>query len=680
LRKISLLLLLVVFSVFGQKKASACEVLSKINTLLQREHYHPKPVDDSLSVYVFDAFVDGLDPERYLFTKTEYERLLRYRLNIDNAILENNCVFFDEFSTIYKMALLRRKAAIEKVNKLPFDYHSNDSVKFSKKSFPFDLAETDLERVWKKRLRYEILEEISGMSDNIDSLRQNFTAIEKEVKARNFQTNLCKINSILDDPNGYESKLQNDLYNVFCSYFDPHSNYLTIDAKSSFMSALSTSNLSLGLDFKMNDKQEIIVAQVIPGGPSAKSEQIQKDDVIVKVSNKKGMEYWASCTSPDLIAELIYSDSNPEIGLTLRKKNGALLEVDIKKQTMKAVTNSVFSFIAEKGMRAGYVRIPSFYSDFESNSVLGCADDVAKEIIKLQQDHIDGLIIDLQDNGGGSMEEAIKLAGMFTDFGPVAVLSDRQNKQEILKDGNRGSVYNGPIVILVNGNSASASEFFAAAMQDYKRAVIAGSVTLGKASMQSILPLENGNEMDFVKVTLEKFYRITGDSHQRKGVVPDVYMPQLFDSIMEREKSFKTALAYDSIVTKARFQAYPFAAAASVIAASTQRVKNDTEFKAFESINNAVNELYNEPKRLVSLTLEGVFADVHKNDKLTKQIKELAEKENACAITNTSYEKEKIQSDAYAKGINDYEMDDVKHNPYLEETIAILRDINGIKK
>jgi len=666
------LLLFGTFSLFGQKNTSPCEMLSKINTLLQREHYRPKAVDDSLSVYVFDSFIDGLDPDRYLFTKTEYEKLRSYRLGIDDAILEKNCAFFDAIAAQYKIALLRRKRIIENVDKLPFDYHSKDSVKFSKNPFPFDLAEADLERVWKKRLRYEILEEVSGMSGNIDSLRQNFTAIEKTVKARNLETNLCKISSILDDPQGYENKLANDLYNVFCSYFDPHSNYFSMDAKSSFMSALSTSNLSLGLDFKMNEKEEITVAQVIPGGPSAKSEQIQKDDVIVKVSNKKGIDYWASCTSPDLIAELIYSDSNPEIGLTLRKKNGAVLEVDLKKQTMKAVSNSVYSFVVENGARAGYIRIPSFYSDFDGNSVLGCADDVAKEIIKLQQDHIDGLILDLQDNGGGSMDEAIKLAGMFTDYGPISVLSDRQNKQEILKDMNRGSVYNGPVVVLVNGSSASASEFFAAAMQDYKRAVIAGTATLGKASMQSILPLENGNENNFVKVTLEKFYRITGDSNQRKGVVPDVFMPVLFDSIMEREKNFKMALPYDTIITKTHFQPYVDAPADSVILQSRARVKSEGNFLVLDRINKAVNKLYNSKNKSVSLTLEGVFNDVHSNDALTKKVKAITEKKNACTVNNTSYEKGKIQSDSYLKEINDYEMDDTKHNLYLDEAIRII--------
>ena len=669
-----------IFSVFGQKNAATCETLSKINTLLQREHYHPKPVDDSLSVYVFDTFIDGLDPDRNLFTKIEYEKLSQYRLKIDDAILTKDCSFFTDFVSLYQSALQRRKAVIDKVEKLPFDYYSNDSVKFSKKAFPFDLSENDLERVWKKRLRFEILEEIAGMSDNLDSLNRNFPAIEKEVRARNYEANLCKINSILGE-NDLETHLQGDLFNAFCSYFDPHSNYFTVDEKSSYMSALSTSNLSVGLDFEMNEKQEIVVAEVIPGGPAARSEQIQKNDVIVKVSNKNGIEYSTTCASPYQISTLIYSDENKHIAFTIRKKSGALLEVDLEKQLMKAVSSSVYSFIAEKnGVRTGYIKIPSFYSDFENNMATGCADDVAKEVEKLKRDGISGIVIDLQDNGGGSMDEAIKLAGMFIDSGPISILSDRENRQEIIRDNNRGLIYDGPLVLEVNGNSASASEFFVAAMQDYKRAIVTGTTTLGKASMQSILPVENNSDKDFVKVTLEKFYRITGDSHQRKGIVPDIMMPVLFDSLVPREKMIKTALEYDRIDAKIRIAEFPASGREKAIFMSNQRIKNDTVFNMLKEINKEIYQIYNREKMPIALTLDCFFEEAHENEMLSEKVKKIAEKNNDCSISNTAFEKENVSADAYLKEINDYEINDVKHNLYLGECINIIRDWNGLKK
>ena len=478
---IFLSVLLVSATLFGQNNDKTCGTIFKINALLQREHFHPKPIDDSLSVYVFDAFIDGLDPNRNIFTKSEYQRLCNYRLTLDDAILQNNCAFMSDFVTSYKLALERKKNILEKIQLSPLDYKTTDSVKFSKENFPFDLNENDLDRVWKKRLRFDILEEISKLSTNLDSLKLHFTELEKRANSKIFETNLCKVNNILNNKKGIEVILQNDFFNAFCTYFDPHSNYFSVDAKSSFLSALSTDNLSLGLHIGINEKEEIIIEEIIPGGPAAKTEKIEKNDIIVKVSNNNGEEYYVSCASLETIAEMIYSDSNKELQLTIRKKNGTLLDVDLKKQVMKSTENSVYSFIAEKETKVGYINIPNFYSDFEGDSNFGCADDVAREIAKLERENIQGLIIDLQDNGGGSMMEAIKLAGLFIDKGPVSILVDGTNRRTILNDPHRGSIYDGPIVVLINGNSASASEFFSAALQDYKRAFVMGSTSLGKA-------------------------------------------------------------------------------------------------------------------------------------------------------------------------------------------------------
>jgi len=680
MRKISLLVLLVSVLASAQDKgAPACETLSKITALIQREHYRPKAIDDSLSVYVFDTFLDGLDSYRNLFTDSDYAKLSRHRLTIDNHIIADDCAFLDEFTSIYKHALVRKKDVLEKIRNTPLDYNSSDTVKFSRDRFPFDMGDDELERVWKKRIRIEVLEEISKMSTNLDSLKINFTSIEKDIKAKTFEANLCRVNSILEDMNGTDIVLLNDFLNIFCGYFDPHSNYFTVDAKSSFISMLSTSNLSLGLNFALNDKEEIIVAEIIPGGPAAKTEKFEKEDVIVKVADTQGRGYMVSCASLDAVGDMIYSDSNQEIKLTVRKKNGLLLDVSLKKQIMEATTNNVYSFIAENNSKVGYIKIPNFYSDFDGYNIQGCAEDVAREIVKLKKDNIEGLVIDLQDNGGGSMEEAMKLAGMFVDYGPVSVLSDSNNKQLILKDINRGSSYNGPIVLLINGGSASASEFFASAMQDYKRAFVVGAASSGKATMQSILPLDEGNEKDFVKLTLEKFYRITGDSNQIKGVVPDVGMPALFDSIVPREKSYKTALKYDVIQTKTRWQEYPSANNNKVIDLSTDRVKNNQYLNEIAKLNIEINNYYKNPKSPIRLLLEDFFKDNHSYDDFWKKIKTLSEKPNNCTISNTSYEKEKLLSDTFQQEINDYRIKDLKTNPYLDEAVNIIKDYNTLK-
>lgn len=676
----SLSLFLISFSLFSQNGDKTCEILSKINILIQQEHYSPKPVDDSLSVYVFDTFMDQLDANRNLFTQIEYQKLAQHRLQLDNYIVQKNCSFMNDFVSAYQLALKRKKKILDKIQKEAFDYNTNDTVKFSKKNFPFDLAEKDLERVWKKRLRYDILEEISKLSTNLDSLNIHFEKLEKSTKTKVFDTNLCKVSSLLSSKKEIEEDLKNSFLNIFCTYFDPHTNYFSPDAKSSFMSGLSTSNLSLGLNITFNEKEEIIVDEIVPGGPAAKSEKFEKEDVILKVSNKKGEEYLVSCASIEKIGELIYSDSNAEIELTIQKKNGNIQAVLLKKEVMKTNANSVFSYIVEKETRIGYINIPNFYSDFDGSTVQGCADDVAKEIVKLQKDNIKGLVIDLQNNGGGSMEEAIKLAGMFIDSGPISVLVNSKKKQDIIKDVNRGSAYNGPIIVLINGNSASASEFYSAAMQDYNRAIIIGSKSLGKASMQTIIPLEEKKQQDFVKLTVEKFYRVTGESNQIKGIIPDISLPVLFDSITTREVSFKTALQQDAISTKGKFNPLANPNFEKIVALSNLRVKKSEIFNEINIANSEINALYLHLKKPIRLTFKDVFNDFHEIDTLWEKVKKIAERESGCTILNNSEDIQKIQFDTFQQDINTYRIKNLKKNPYLEEAVAILKDYTTVNK
>lgn len=679
MKKISLVLFLATFSLFGQNSTKTCEILTKINTLIQKDHYQPKPIDDSLSVYVFDAFIDNLDSNRNLFTKTEYNNLCKHRLLLDNYILEKNCSFIKDFVTAYQLALERKKKTLEKIQTVVFDYNSKDTVKFSKKNFPFDLVDTDIEKVWLKRMKYDVLEDISKISTNLDSLNQNFSNLEKKSKAKIFESNLCKLNSTLNSSKGLEYELQNIFLNIFCTYFDPHTNYFSLDAKTNFMSSLSSSGFSLGLNVTLNEKEEVIVADIVPGSPAALSKKFEKGDLILKISNTKGEEYIVSCTPLEKLGELIYSDSNKDIELTIQKKNGTISNIILIKKIMKMQANTVYSFIAEKETRIGYINIPSFYSDYDILNGQGSAYDVVVELAKLKKDDIQGLVIDLQDNGGGSMEEAVKLAGLFIDLGPISILVNNKKKQTILKDYIHGTAYNGPIVILINGNSASASEFFAAALQDYNRAIIVGSQSLGKATMQTVIPLDK-NQQEFVKLTVEKFYRITGESNQIKGIKPDVNLPVLFDSIIQRERSFKTALKYDEINTKAKFNPFPKTYFQKAIELSNLRTKDNARFNEIILVNKEINTIYNSPKKMLLMNFENVFNDIHEIDSLWKKIKKITTIQTDCSIFNNSYDSEKLKSDDFQQEINGTKINDLKTNLYLAEAITILNDFNVLNK
>jgi len=677
MKKLALGLLMLAASASAQDKEKACLLWTKIAGVIQREHYRPKPIDDSLSVFVFNQFIDLLDPDRNLLTKDEYQALQRYRTSLDEALLSGNCAFLDGIASTYKKALERKRGILESIEAEKLDYSGRDTLHFSRDGFPFDLKESQLGKVWRKRLAFEVLEEVSKHGDNLDSVRVKFPVLEKQAFTKVLDNELCKIDNILQSPTGFFTDLQHDFLDVYCTYFDPHTNYFFDDARSSFLSALSTSSLSFGLELGVNDDNEITVEGIVPGSPAAETKKLEKDDVIVKVTDKNGKEFMVSCTGLDAIGDMIYSDQNKKIKFTVRKKNGTLLDVPLQKQVLKDTENSVYSFIAENSTRAGYIRVPAFYTDFEGHSGHGVSEDVAREIEKLEAENVQGIVIDLQDNGGGSMDEAVKMAGMFIGKAPVAISRDRYDNRNVLRDPNAKQLYEGPVVVLINGNSASATEFFTAAIQDYKRGIVAGAQSLGKASIQVILPVDD-NQREFVKTTIQKFYRVTGESGQRKGIIPDVYFPTLYDSLTPREKSEKQALPYDSIPKRVAFNRLDVDFA-QVIAKSRMRVAQSPRFGEIASLEKRINSLYSENAPPVPLSLEAVFGKVREVDRIWKQIKAETEKPTALDVSMTTSEAKLARRDRLVREIDADRMKAVRSSAAIEEAVNLVGDLKPLR-
>jgi carboxyl-terminal processing protease len=544
------------FVMAAQNHDKACDIFSKISSTLQTKHFKPKPIDDSLSVYVFNTIMENLDDDRIYFLQEDYDKLAKHKYLIDDYINKKDCSFFDEFISTYKTALERNRDYIKELVEKPLLASAADSLFYSKKSFPYHKEPAKLKNFLRKKLIHNTLEDIAKFSKNKDSLKLHFDKLSKASQEKIVETYMCRTNSLLNPPNGFEQNMYDRFFSVFCSYYDPHSTYFSYNDKATFMSSISTENLSLGISVSKNENEEIVVEDVVPGGPAYKTNKISKGDQLLKVS-ADGKDYTVNCASLETISNIVLSDTYKIVSLTMRKNDGSVYTVKLEKAVMKAEDNSVYSFILEEGNRkTGYIKIPSFYTAGDG-TIRGCADDVAKEITKLKKDNIQGLILDLQYNGGGSMDEVIKLSGMFIDMGPLAIITDTRYSYNTIKDYNRGTLYNGPLVVLVNSFSASASEFFAGIMQDYNRAVIAGSTTLGKATMQTILPLDEEKQQDFVKVTVDKFYRVTGKSSQYKGVEPDVEMPVFFEKLLPREKNMPTAMKNDSIILNLKYRRLP---------------------------------------------------------------------------------------------------------------------------
>ncbi|MCD0466487.1 S41 family peptidase [Flavobacterium sp. ENC] len=676
MKKILLAFILTTSTTFSQTSDKTCEILNKINALIQTEHVRPKPVNDSLSVFVFDNLINELDPSRNIFFLSEYNELSqKYRLNLDDLILQNDCSFLPDITSKYKAGLIRTKAVLQKIQGEPIDYTKKDTIRFYKKAFAFYLQKENTEKVWLKKLRYQILDDIAETSDNLDSVKTNFKSIEMASKNRILTNEICRINTLLEEKSTQAEKL----YNFFCTYFDPHTAYFSDDSKSSFVASLSKEHLSLGMTVNLNEKNEIIIDEIDPNGPAFKTGQIKKGDQIVSVSNQKET-LQVSCASLESVSTMILSESNKNIVLTLKRNSGKSFDVHVEKQVMKDEDNSVFSFIIGKDSKIGYIKIPSFYADLDGNSRKGCADDVAREIIKLEKDNIKGLVIDLIDNGGGSMEEAIKLAGMFIDYGPLSIVVDNKQGASVINDPYKGLIYKGPIVILVNSNTASASEFFSSILQDYNRALLLGSTTLGKATMQTILSLDENKNTDYLKITINKFYRVTGKSHQYVGVTPDVVLPEFYEDVYQKESDFPTAIKNDSIAPFLKYKTYVKRNVIDKIAKNSSiRLADNYYFNDIKKINQKIDMMINVPKTEIAMTLDAIFEQKKVINSLWTEIHTFNDDNNPLDVYNSTVNQFLLGVYPTEKTINQYQIDNLKTNPYLNEAVNIITEFNGAK-
>jgi carboxyl-terminal processing protease len=354
------------------------------------------------------------------------------------------------------------------------------------------------------------------------------------------------------------------------SCYDPHTEFFSPGKKDEFQGELGDKQLQFG--FTLGEgKDATEITRLKPGSPAYKSGLIHEGDQILALQWDNNEEIDVSDATTDEVNVFISGEHGKSLTLTLKKSDGTTRKVTLQREkaALDDDNSKVRSFILKGNHRVGFISLPAFYTDWngEEGGNNGCADDVAKEIIKLKKENIEGLILDLRYNGGGSMLEAIALAGIFIDAGPVGMTRDKEGKIYTMKDVNRGSVYDGPLILLINGFTASASEMLAGTLQDYHRALIVGSPSFGKATAQVVLPLDtlfDEKHMDrmktadnFIKITVDRLFRVNGTSAQQIGVIPDIFLPDYTETQTEREKSLPCSLANTTIESNKYYRPYP---------------------------------------------------------------------------------------------------------------------------
>ncbi len=588
------------FKTFDKKTPELPEIrhrklLSTIGHLLETEHYSPRKIDDEFSKEVFKGFIKVLDPEKNIFLQTDLNALSVYETTLDDEIHGADIKFEPAANALYEKRLSEvRKMALE-ILETPFDFNIDDSVLLDEDARVFPKTEKDRYTNWYQILKYKALDRYSNLIEEREKNKnkekyvvKSDATIESETRAaikKEYTKRFDKLEKTTDKEKRF------DLYlNAITGLMDPHTDYFAPVEKRSFTESMSGTFYGIGAQLTQDDNG-VKIASVQPGGAAWKSGQIVVNDVIIKIAQGSEEPVDVSGYETQDAVKLIRGDLGSEVRLTIRKLDGSIKVVTLIREKIILDEGFARSVVIQKGAdKYGYILLPDFYADFDRADGPRCSKDVAKEIEKLKAEKVKGIAIDVRFNGGGSLYEVVQMAGLLIDQGPIVQIRNREGRSQTLSDETPGLLYDGPIVVMVNEFSASASEIFAGAIQDYKRGIIMGSTsTYGKGTVQRNVafgkPLDDlgiQTEYGAVKLTFQKFYRVTGSSTQKKGVVPDVIIPDDYEFLKYREKDNESALPWDE-TARAKFQIWPNNAPVAAIAANANaRIAKDTALNLFK--------------------------------------------------------------------------------------------------
>jgi carboxyl-terminal processing protease len=571
------------------------KLLSTIGQLLESEHYSPRSIDDAFSKEVFNAYFKALDPEKNTFLQSDLDSLSNYSATIDDEIHGATIAFQPAVSRIYALRIIETKAIFNQIMDQPFNFNLDDSILLNSDKMAYPKDVTERAKRWEMLLKYRTIERYASLieereknKDKEKFVYKNDSTLEAESRAYIKKSYKKRIESF---EKTFTKEKQFELFlNSITGLMDPHTDYLAPVEKRSFTEQMSGVIYGIGAQLTQDDFG-IRIASIQPGGPAWKSGQIVVNDVIVKIAQGAEEPVDVSGYETTDAVKLIRGNLGTEVRLTFRKPDGTFKVVSLIREKIVLDEGYARSVVIQNGAdKYGYILLPDFYADFEREDGHRCSEDVAAEIKKLKAENVKGIIIDVRFNGGGSLYEVVQMAGLFIDKGPVVQIRNKEGRSQTLYDETPGILYDGPLVVMANEFSASASEIFAGAIQDYKRGIVVGSSsTYGKGTVQRNVafgkPLDSlgiQTEYGAVKLTFQKFYRITGSSTQKKGVVPDVILPDEYEYLKYREKDNESALSWDEM-ERARYMVWPNNAPLSQVVQSTNlHIQNDTALNKFK--------------------------------------------------------------------------------------------------
>lgn len=667
------------------------KILRSVATLLKEKHYSPKNINDAYSKVVFKKFLEDLDPDKNIFTQADINALKKFETSIDDEINGGQIGFFNAVNDMYQKRLPEVIALYKEILSQPFDFNTNEKVVLDQEQLKYASNEAERKDAWRKRLKYLALERYADLIDQREANKKKDSAyksdaeLEKDARARVLKImdrNFDRLKVKFTEDERFSMYI-----NAISESMDPYTSYFAPVEKRAFDEQMSGRFYGIGAQLREEDGV-IKVVSLVTGSPAWKSGEIQLNDVFLKVAQGSGEAVDLAGFAVEDAVKLIRGNKGTEVKLTIKKSDGSTKVVSlVRDEIIQDETYARSAIVNQSGNKIGYIYLPEFYADFEKPDGNRCSMDVAAEIVKLKAEKVDGIILDLRNNGGGFLYEVVNMVGLFIKDGPVVQVRDRDGKKSVLEDKDPSVWYDGPFVVMVNELSASASEIFAAAIQDYKRGLIVGSSsTYGKGTVQRSIPfgrpvdfLTGATDLGALKLTLQKYYRVNGGSTQLKGVVPDVVIPDMYQYLKIREKDNANALPWDEI-QKSGYQTWNSGIDYEAVKrAASERVGSSATFsgiqKNAEWLNKNADKQYELNLAKYREKQKQIKAVVKENDTLAKLGKELD-------VTSLEADKKKFfNNDDKAKAERYQQwLKSLKTDIYIDEATKVVSDMINSQK
>ena len=676
----------------SQNEGKEAVLVKTVLNYVEQLHFRPKSLDDKLSEQLFNYYIESIDGGKRFLTKEDLALLETHRLNLDNQAIEGTFTFFDLSIDLLDKSLRKTQLIYRELLSKPFNLNGDATFETDSEKRPFPVNDAELKEVWRKLLIYEIVSRVNEKLElqgkgSAEIKAKSTDELEKEAREA--------VLKLYDEwyERLFKTKRSDRLsiyINSLTHLYDPHSDYFEPIEKQNFDIRFTGKLEGIGATLQtVGDYTK--VATVVVGGPAWKTKEIFENDIILKVAQEGADFKDISGMVINDVVQQIRGKKGTKVRLLVKKVDGTIKEIQITRDIIELEEGFAKSLLLKNDQfpndKYGYIYLPRFYADFEDPKGRFCAPDVEKEIEKLKAENVNGIILDLRNNGGGSLSDVVKMTGFFIPSGPVVQVKSKESKADVLRDPDSRTQYDGALIVMVNNMSASASEIIAAALQDYGRAIIVGTKsTYGKGTVQRFFDLDMGlrgyeefKPLGEVKITTQKFYRINGGSTQLKGVTPDIILPDQYHylEIGEREEDY--AMEWTEIAPvgyepqKSRLQSIDL-----LRKKSEDRVKSDPSFQMV--LKNALRIKKQRDQSIMPLSLNAYKQLLKNQEKEAQEFRDAFKNYQIKSVENLATDLAEINADSAKITRNIAFKESVGKDIYLRESLLILNDYIRLKK